>query len=1155
MIRMQWMSAALALGACMATAGAQEPFKQYVDPAFYESRGDWYSHWYPAIKGRAPYAGEPQSMVLGSKSAKREITYKLDQAVPPGTYRVFLLYYHPADGTGDYAPIYVKLNGAEVSRPYPERTEATGIVRQYGYREFPPITTTRGGDELSIRVGEVKKLDKDGIYSSQAGNFSICGIYVTGDPRDRLQPSVGRGYNFIRIYGTRSAAATETPTATSRAAAEKNLLANGSFEVGCGGGWKFAGSNAGIAFNHLCWKPDGGAEGSAFATVPQGVYPYSDAYELPAGSYTLSAYVRGGGKLRLALNDAKTMALYDINPAQSKAFDLADQWQRVSFSVKVPQGRYFVVARSGKAFDLDGVQLQRGELTDYAPPAVEVGAMLPRVGHSYSVGERVAGDLRVRSADKAAPSRKVWYRVVNYFGKTVKQGETNVPLTQGVGKAPLDVTPDEMGIFRMELGAAGRAEPLEEVAFTVHPDADADKARAPSFIGVYGTLSDQVCPVMARAGLHWTMAFSGCKLASWPETEPKKGQFVWMDKEVTAAREAGLEISACIDYRRGGPKWLKQLPKSDTINSRPENMQDWTDFIYALVDHYKADIKSWIVLDDIDHFFTVDDYLIVSKAASEAARKADPACKLIMWDYARDRHTAAQNKKVRDEINQYCDGFHQGAAEVSRMYNKPMWRYGFAGSASIYRNHTTVGEIMSANADDQYRVRTPGKIKHDLGLIQEGQAHRFLIYSGRLPPDSKCIFEYDGSLNADGVAVAAMNHFVRGSTYSGEAQTAGQIVGHVFKAVDRQVLVLWSRLGDPLRLKLNMPAGAVEVFDFMGNRQAMPDGAILLDDTPSYVTVQASAAEAFLKQLAATPAESLSVVRAALTTGKNPNELAIAVAVKNTTNAPITTKLEFEPGSAQPLSKQLADPQPLTLAPGDRKSFVFPLRYQPGRPLCRQATIRLFYNGERLDQDARADVLYSRKFETDNSLSADLKKYRIPTVMKDYFGDLKLSADLRDPLGSDKVTTSLYSRYDSRNLYLHVTLTSPEKVLWARNKAYVRFALAPGLTVDTLGTTQPPPVNFDVNLLKDGPGETPLRNADGKASWILVRKDNTLNVEIAVPLAALKVKPDPKSLTLVRANYLLVESDTTGTPTMSWRPWGSATSFEPAEMAHLLLGP
>lgn len=98
-----------------------------------------------------------------------------------------------------------------------------------------------------------------------------------------------------------------------------------------------------------------------------------------------------------------------------------------------------------------------------------------------------------------------------------------------------------------------------------------------------------------------------------------------------------------------------------------------------------------------------------------------------------------------------------------------------------------------------------------------------------------------------------------------------------------------------------------------------------------------------------------------------------------------------------------------------------------------------------------------------------------------------------------------------------------------------------------------------MDLLKEGERRVPVVMEDGSngkhsVAWVFRRQGPAGTLELAFPLEALAVKPSIDNYTIVRFNYVLVSSDTTGTFQSSWAPWGEDLARRPLSMGSIIMG-
>ena len=142
-----------------------------------------------------------------------------------------------------------------------------------------------------------------------------------------------------------------------------------------------------------------------------------------------------------------------------------------------------------------------------------------------------------------------------------------------------------------------------------------------------------ICPWtgVSETGVGWVRVGASCTALDWGSIEKERGVFTWdgADTEVeTWAVKEKLNLLPIFGYT---PKWLSSGPKGDQ-SYPPKNLQDWSDFVYKIVSRYKDRVKYWEVWNEQNITFfngTIEQYSDLLKSAYIAAKKADPACKVV----------------------------------------------------------------------------------------------------------------------------------------------------------------------------------------------------------------------------------------------------------------------------------------------------------------------------------------------------------------------------------------------------------------------------------------------------------------------------------------------------------------------------------------------
>lgn len=140
----------------------------------------------------------------------------------------------------------------------------------------------------------------------------------------------------------------------------------------------------------------------------------------------------------------------------------------------------------------------------------------------------------------------------------------------------------------------------------------------------------------------------------WRRIEPEKGRYTWRetDEAVALAKRHGLRLVPMLLYT---PRWASSAPFAplDYHRAPPVRYEDYRDFVYAVVNHYKpygesrltADgygITDWVIWNEPNmgrageaprpgQFWSgsLEEYLRLLRAGYEGAHAADPTCNVL----------------------------------------------------------------------------------------------------------------------------------------------------------------------------------------------------------------------------------------------------------------------------------------------------------------------------------------------------------------------------------------------------------------------------------------------------------------------------------------------------------------------------------------------
>ena len=468
------------------------------------------------------------------------------------------------------------------------------------------------------------------------------------------------------------------------AAGGKNLVANGSFEVGANG-WSSIGVRTGwggLDSLHGSIRRDGGTHGRAFLRIPLGgdrtPVLYFDYYEPVArrelqplaasrgwikvekgAPYTLSCHMRAGEDGVRAAIGARVKDPSGPYRDHKLTVQLSKAWKRYSLTFR-PEHRFaFVMAGPDLAeeqrvdVDLDAVQLERGEKpTDFEPrTAVEFALEPSEPAGIFEEGRPASLLLRACNHGTAAVRATVKFEVTDFEDRPVPWADEalEVPAGAAVERAR-EIPAAWRGFYRARAAcqAGGRTE-TADVRIARVPDRKATD----SVCGInHAFTTARLLGLAAKGGVTWYRDWS----LKWQHIEPAKGQFRWDvgDVQIDRVRREGLHVLPLLppfpsaDWASEAPAGLptKGYPGVRLRQAwGPKDPADLAAFIGKAVDRYKHRVHVWEFLNEpiyTDYALPADrsgkyggkqytpaDYVALLNVAGAAMRKSDPACKVI----------------------------------------------------------------------------------------------------------------------------------------------------------------------------------------------------------------------------------------------------------------------------------------------------------------------------------------------------------------------------------------------------------------------------------------------------------------------------------------------------------------------------------------------
>ncbi len=219
----------------------------------------------------------------------------------------------------------------------------------------------------------------------------------------------------------------------------------------------------------------------------------------------------------------------------------------------------------------------------------------------------------------------------------------------------------------MTVSAPGRADRRWQFTHAVIPatDPQVKDGRFAAYLGHH--LFDHT-EVLAKLDLHWCRSDA----FKWNAIEPEKGRFDWTlaDKMVAAAERNGVN---CLGILGDPPVWaadpeVKPGHKNSSMAARhkPARLSDWENYVYQVVSRYKGRVSHWEIWNEVDWHppgppasfsGTTQDYFELLKVSWQAAKKADPDCRILVSGFG---YGALCDQKMPFDLlrmgaAQYCD--------------------------------------------------------------------------------------------------------------------------------------------------------------------------------------------------------------------------------------------------------------------------------------------------------------------------------------------------------------------------------------------------------------------------------------------------------------------------------------------------------------------
>jgi len=1126
----------------------------------------------------------------------RTIERTLADPIPPGRYKVSLrvvgTHWHDQEST-------VRLTIGDASADF--RWERH---RKFIWLPLQDIELAKPAQKLALTAVQFGGKGLRILYECQARSIWIDSIYLTSDLTETKGPTLALERCIVlgrepvddvlsgktKILDTREIEQYLTPGPKAEPVAQaieakssdgrRNVLPNSSFELGLNDGW--AALNLPYKSCYVFSGHDEAREnpyhGRYCLRIPAESNAFSRVYAInTGGEMSLSVYARGkeGDKVAVNLISIDEKKRRGKEPLISVPCALGPDWQRFCANGTVPAGFVALQVKNGPEFWLDAVQLEPGEVTDYAPRAEIEGAVSTggTLGNILYDDEDTRLEIRVHNSGKAARAASLAYRVVDTSERVAIEGATK-PVEVPGGRtviSSLDLGLRRRGLFSMTYRVQDRKSLDGELVYAVIPRPHPGDTR-------HELASNMDClpaayELMKRFGFKWQLY---CKITGTRPNQvyrtPDKAAFP--DAQLELGREFGMKTLPCL--------WPTQMPKHMVDETRKEGFTKevtriagvrypkldlWEQFAAAMAKRYKDTIRQWTIEDETEMYYTARDFAPIVEATARGIHGVDPGLRVTlscMPDYTEELLTYVDPKHVdgfgassyglehwdsrkirrlkeRYGATWYCIGV--GASRQPTMYHSlPGYRPVYWTAAKTARELVYLSIVQDADAIGHYTGRLWNRYGH---------------YNTDFP-----LVDYDGTPLPHGFSYACVGLLLANAVPLGDVEVGDLgILAYLFKLENRVGAVTWStavkkydqhwkparKVVPNLRLK-GIGRGDVDVLDMYWNargdaRFSGDDVRFDLGEEPTFI-LSSSLDEARLRgvlQRASADAEPV-VARLAFLPAKG-GGIDLGVFALNQTTKPLADlRLDARVPYNKTLSKSewiLKEAQGAlgTLQPGKRRFGRLPTVLD-GRFPVENATFQVSVTEDDGTEHAADDVLwlaYAGRRPAASKVDGSLNEWRRRSASWIYitwswgrFG--RDYCQIHD--GGEHVSycrkidtqAASWAAYDDGQLYLAFRVDD-DQVLFGDERLVIR------LDTDLAGDFLTPPNADDYTLTlvpqRDGKLEAKLTQGPTTQSLsqaVLKADPKGYAIELAVPLAAIgSLKPAPG--TVIGYDFLVHDAD------------------------------
>ncbi len=671
-------------------------------------------------------------------------------------------------------------------------------------------------------------------------------------------------------------------------AVKGNRVQNSSFELGKDG-WTMGESIAVVEAET--------PEGRRFARWLPGPFPLQcrPFTALPGRKYTVSLLLRS----QRPEARAEVSVIEAGNEFRAReTFALTPEWKRHSFSFTAPCGRsdrYFLsLAPEDRShgIDVDAVQVEEGDLTDYRPAGVlELASGLTRARLFPQPDQAIGVPVQVYAREGIPAGAAVQLRLEGFYGENISRYRAELKAGPTHAEQPIQIRIPMRGTVRLRLeGLVGdQVVSTAETILTALPELD-PKPNPDSFFGGHGSVGRpgewHAPSVAARAGMRWWRLHDLGAYTEWAVAEPERGKFQWYDREIDGLRSRGLSLLGVLART---PDWAGQDPggeRSERMAWPPARITDFGNYVRQVAGHYRGRVDAYEIWNEpwSRRWWagSPEKYAEIAKAAGGVLREADPQAQVVgggFWVPQPEFTDRALAKGLASAVgpmsyHQYFDPaavtFNDGGRDrLTQWYEALRRKLDLAGAekAELWNTEGGIGcpsYYSWLGAEEQGRAAARALAKM-LVLSRANGVRRFFYYHvwqeigaprmfDWLLENNWALLDYDGSGKPTLAAYAGCARSLEGAEPFDRVERR-DLKAYLFRRGRHTLMVLWSppALVAPLDVAVKLDVQKVRVLNLMGNPRAAESekGMVRFPvrNEPLYVHVLGTEPEAVLAAL------------------------------------------------------------------------------------------------------------------------------------------------------------------------------------------------------------------------------------------------------------------------------------------------------------------